>query len=99
MESPVVRLTPSALQDLRDVLEWHNEQEVPEVGKKKVDALFMAMEELSSFPAMGRIVPEFASPNLRELIRPPYRIVYKLDGGSKIWVVRVWRSERMLRLP
>jgi len=99
MKPPIVRLTPSALQDLRDVLDWHNEQEVPEVGQKTVDALLVTIEGLSSFPEMGRIVPEFSSPNLRELIRPPYRIVYKLDKTSEIWVIRVWRSERMLRFP
>ena len=47
---------------------------------------------------MGRIVPEFDQPFLRELIRPPFRIVYRRDP-RRVRVVRVWRSERLLNVP
>jgi hypothetical protein len=30
-----------------------------------------------------------------ELIRPPFRIVYRLDS-DRIRIVRIWRSERLL---
>lgn len=46
---------------------------------------------------MGRMVPEFGQPFLRELIQPPFRIVYRRDKG-RVRVVRVWRSERLLQL-
>jgi hypothetical protein len=39
-------------------------------------------------------VPEFDEPFLRELIRPPFRIVYRRDP-EHVPVVRVWRSERL----
>jgi hypothetical protein len=35
---------------------------------------------------------------LRELIHPPFRIVYR-RAPERAWIVRVWRSERLLRLP
>ena len=35
--------------------------------------------------------------NLREIIFAPFRIVYRLDG-NKIKIVRVWRSERLLKI-
>ncbi len=35
---------------------------------------------------------------LRELIHPPFRIVYRRDP-ERVQIVRVWRSERLLRLP
>jgi hypothetical protein len=47
---------------------------------------------------MGRVVPAFGAPILRELIRPPVRVVYRVDPGHGRGV-RVWRSERRLRLP
>ena len=47
---------------------------------------------------MGRIVPEFGQTFLRELIRPPFRIVYRLDP-ERVRIVRVWRGERLFRLP
>jgi hypothetical protein len=46
----------------------------------------------------GRIVPEFDLVQLREIIHPPFRIVYRL-GQHRVRVVRVWRSERQLDLP
>lgn len=44
---------------------------------------------------MGRTVPEFDRPLLRELIHPPFRIVYRLEP-KRVRIVRVWRSERLL---
>jgi toxin ParE1/3/4 len=47
---------------------------------------------------MGGVVPEFDQPFLRELIQPPFRIVYRRDP-QRVRIVRVWRSERLLHLP
>ena len=44
------------------------------------------------FPDSGRVVSEFDQPALRELIQPPFRIVYR-RGTAHVHVVRVWRSE------
>lgn len=46
-------------------------------------------------PDTGRVAPEFDQPSLRELIRPPFRIVYRRDT-KHVRVVRVWRSERLI---
>ena len=43
------------------------------------------------------MVPEFGLVQLREIIHPPFRIVYRFDG-DRVRVVRVWRSERLLDL-
>jgi len=55
-------------------------------------------EVLRTHPDLGRVVPEFDAPNLREIIHPPFRIIYRRDA-SRISVVRVWRGERVLKLP
>jgi len=55
-----------------------------------------AVETLATHPDMGRGVPEFHTDDLRELIRPPFPMVYRRDK-SKVRVVRVWRSERLLK--
>lgn len=87
----------SALSDLRDIREWYAEQLVPEVGERLVAEVFSQVERLADHPESGRIVPEFNMVNLREIIHPPFRIVYRLDG-IRVRVVRVWRSERLLKL-
>lgn len=88
----------SALSDLEKVFEFYNEQKIPDVGERLVKKVFEDIELLSEQPDMGRRVPEFDLKFLRELIRPPFRIVYRRDI-DKIRVVRVWRSERLLILP
>ncbi len=88
----------SALSDLEEVLEFYNEQKIPHAGEKLVKKVFADIELLSEQPDMGRRVPEFDLAYLRELIRPPFRIVYRRDIDS-IRIVRVWRSERLLTLP
>ena len=85
----------SALKDLEDVLEYYREQKVPNVGEKLVAEVIKDIELLAEQPEMGRMVPEFELDYLRELIRPPFRIVYRRDKG-KVRIVRIWRSERLL---
>jgi hypothetical protein len=47
---------------------------------------------------MGRMVPEFGVDTLPELIHPQLRIGYRRDG-MRVRIVRVWRSEHLLKLP
>ena len=93
-----ITLAESAIQDLTDIREYYQEQEVPEVGDRFVKEIISSVEELAIHPDRGRIVPEFNRPQLRELIHPPFRIVYR-RYKEKNSVVRVWRSERLMRLP
>lgn len=93
-----ITLAESALGDLEALRDWYAEQGVPEVGVRLVAEVLDRIESLAAHPDLGRVVPEFAQPFLRELIHPPLRIVYRRDG-ERVRVVRVWRSERLLILP
>lgn len=93
-----VSFAESAILDLEELIVWYSEQMVPETGERLVETIFSKTEILCAFPESGRIVPEFSIPNLREIIFPPFRIVYKFED-SRIRIVRVWRSERLLKLP
>ena len=95
MSGKRIVIAPSAVADLEEMLAWYKEQGAADTGKRIARELLAASRELSRFPEMGRIVPEFESPAFRELIRPPYRIVYRLDE-ERIAVIRIWRSERLL---
>ena len=93
-----ITFAESALEDLEDVLEYYKEQQIPHVGEQLIANLIHDVELLAEQPEMGRIVPEFDLKYLRELIRPPFRIVYRCDR-NKNRIVRVWRSERLMVLP
>lgn len=93
-----IEFAESALSDLEDILFWYADLQVPDTGKRLVQEIFTGLEQLADFPESGRIVPEFSVKTIRGLIHPPFRIVYRIDP-SKIWIVRVWHSERLLILP
>ena len=92
-----ITFAESALSDLHDIREWYTEQLVPEVGERLVAEVFSQVERLVDFPESGRTVPEFNVATLREIIHPPFRIVYRLDG-NRLRIVRIWRSERLLKV-
>jgi toxin ParE1/3/4 len=54
-----------------------------------VRRLLSAVDRLGDFPESGRTVPEFADPFVREVVRPPYRIVYRLVSDHEIHVLTV----------
>lgn len=93
-----IEFAESALCDFEDILAWYAGQQVPEVGERLVRELFTRTEQLIDFPESGRIVPEFGVKTIRELIHPPFRLVYRIDPAG-IWIIRIWRSERLLTLP
>lgn len=90
-----VSLAESAVQDLEEARDWYAKQAAPEAARKLLAAVVDCLTQLQAFPESGRIVLEFDQPWLRELIRPPFRIVYRLDD-ERVRIVRVWRSERLL---
>ena len=98
MSKAGIRFAESAITDLGSIGDWYADQGIPEVGVRLIRQIVTRIEALADHPAMGRIVPEFGQPFLRELIQPPFRIVYR-NEPNLVQVVRVWRSERLLVLP
>lgn len=43
--------------------------------------IWLSIERLKVFPYMGRVVPEYSNPDIRELIYQNYRIVYKISNN------------------
>ena len=62
-----------------------------------VDHLIAHAELLSDKPRMGRVVPELANPDIRELLFNKYRIVYRLKA-NRIEILTVFEGHRLLRV-
>jgi toxin ParE1/3/4 len=88
----------SALNDLQDLKQYYLDEGVPEIGQQMVNDVLKKSQRLIDHPDSGRIVPEFNQPQIREIIHPPFRIIY-LRNTSTVNLIRVWRSERVLFLP
>ena len=98
MPKVTIRVTESAFADLESIRVWYAEQGIPDIGERLIGEIVASIEALANSPDMRRIVPEFDQPFLRQLIRPPFRIVYRRNP-KHVRVVRLWRSERLLDVP
>ena len=89
-----VIIAPSAQTDLADIVRYiaqHNSDAAARLGFE----LITRAESLADFPEIGRMVPEFRQPDLRELICRSYRIIYRLRHEDKlIQIVRFWHGAR-----
>ncbi len=88
----------SAIDDLLELKSYYLQQGAPETAEKLLSQILENAQRLIEHPDLGRKVPEFDQDQIRELIQPPFRIVY-LRESAEVTVVRVWRSERLLLLP
>lgn len=59
-----------------------------------VESILSAVERLSTFPRLGRVVPEADVPDIRELIFRGYRILYRVDqdGVQVLAVIHGYRD-------
>jgi plasmid stabilization system protein ParE len=86
--------SPSARLDLKDIATFIAEDS-PSAAERFVRNLFQAVERLGDFPESGRIVPEFGDPDIREVIRKPCRIVYRVRRRKRtLEIARVWHAAR-----
>ena len=86
--------SPMARLDLIDLHAYISESN-PQTANRFARSLIDSVERLIVFPESGRIVPEFDDPVIREVIRRPFRIVYRVwVDVSLIEIVRVWHSAR-----
>jgi plasmid stabilization system protein ParE len=93
-----VQFAESALLDLENTLAYYEQEGVRHIGQSLVQTILRRIEQLAFHPEIGRVVSEFQQVYIRELIEPPFRIVYFREN-TLITIVRVWRSERILELP
>jgi addiction module RelE/StbE family toxin len=90
-----IRWTSIAVEDLNNIKKKITEDS-PSAALKMIQAIRKKVERLSDFPESGRVVPEFGSPILREVIVPPYRVVYHL-AGKELHIIRVWHSKQEIK--
>lgn len=60
-----------------------------------VKNVLTCVEKLPKFPHLGRVVPEYEDPALRELIYQNYRIVYRVSETAIYVVLVIHGSHRL----
>lgn len=87
-----IRFAVAALADLREGLGYIAEEN-PNAADRIADAIEKRLRQLKRVPRAGRVVPELADPERREVLVHPFRIVYRLVEND-IRVVAVVQVKR-----
>ena len=85
---------PQAVEDLEAIREFIA-RDSPRYADLVMERLVTAVDILEQFPQAGRVVPEHSRGDLRELVRPPYRIVYRLHSDVAD-ILTVFRASRQI---
>lgn len=87
--------TEPALDDLDRVAE-HIALDNPAAAGLLVVRVFRRVGQLARFPKSGKRPPELLRTPYREVVVPPCRIFYRLDGQT-VFILHVMRAEQLLR--
>jgi toxin ParE1/3/4 len=72
-----VHWTDTALEHLR-AIHAYVARNSPPYALRVVDRLTRRSQQIADFPLSGREVPEFAVPQIRQVLEGPFRIIYYL---------------------
>jgi toxin ParE1/3/4 len=76
-----VHWTDTALRHL-DAIHHYIAQDSPAYAKRMVDRLTRRSQQIVEFPLSGRMVPEYETTQIREIVEGPYRIIYHVKPGQ-----------------
>ena len=95
----MVRLnwTPRSLKDLDSIAEYISEDSV-KYAIIQVRRIRNKAKIIKDHIYIGRPVPEYNDPTIREIIMGNYRIIYKIFSTKEIDILTVHHSSRMLKL-
>ncbi len=87
-------LTPLARRDPRAIVRYIS-LDSPERAVTFGQYLINSTKRLADFPELGRTVPEFDKPPIREIVVRSYRVIYRVDHASRLVdVIRFWHGAR-----
>lgn len=83
--------SPRAVQDLNRIVDFIAQDKI-HAALHWVQDVYKKVSRLQRFPKSGRIVPETNRPNLREILKGSYRIIYKI--GPEISILTVFHGAK-----
>lgn len=87
--------TEEALTDIEAIADYIR-RDSPHHAWRVVETILDVAESMCEQPYMGRIVPEFGDRTLRERFIYSYRIIYKLQDDTRLYVMAVIHGQRLL---
>ncbi len=93
--APRIVWSRRAVQDLETIASYIA-QDSPAYASVVLKNIVSQTKMLARFPRSGRMVPEFADENIREILAYSYRIIYRLEPEEVI-IAAVIHGKRMLQ--
>ena len=88
-------LTRTAREHLREIHSFLA-QYSEDAAKRRLRRLRDRWRMLAAHPRLGRVVPEYELERLREVVDPPYRIIYQVFA-DRIEIVAIRHSAELLQ--
>lgn len=86
--------SPASRDDLHDIVRFIS-RDSPQRAEVFGYRLIAETDKLQDFPEIGRVVPEYTIPTIREIIVRSYRIVYRVNHERRlVEIARVWHAAR-----
>jgi toxin ParE1/3/4 len=85
--------TEFAIEDLR-LIHDYIARDSKTYADRFIDKLINRADQLEKFPKSGRVVPEFDTETVRELIEGNYRIIYEIKPDY-IGIIRIHHAARL----
>jgi toxin ParE1/3/4 len=93
MDYKIIFSDPS-IEDLKNIVRFIA-QDNPDAAARFGAKLIESVRNLSTFPRLGRVIPEKKDEDIREIVFKSYRIFYRVKGGDHtIEIVRFWHAAR-----
>ncbi|MBI4650302.1 type II toxin-antitoxin system RelE/ParE family toxin [Candidatus Desantisbacteria bacterium] len=89
--------TEDGIKSFEDVIQYIS-YDSPYYASDFAKKILLSIEKLNTFPQIGRLVPEYSNPDIRELIYQNYRIVYKINKNVIYLVLVIHGSHELPKI-
>lgn len=91
-----IKWTHRALEELDDIANYIS-KDSPKYAQILVKQIYEMISHLKQYPKLGRRVPEYRDPKLREILYKTYRIIY-LIKKEHLEIISIIQGSRKLNL-
>jgi len=86
--------TRAAIGHLTDIYECISRDSI-RYARRMVDRITSRSKQIARFPESGQIVAEYGDLGIREVVEPPYRLIYRSET-DRVVVLSVIHAARLL---
>lgn len=85
-----------SIEDIESIAEFIAKDSV-KYAQVQVVSFFESVENIKAYPKIGKSVPEFKNPKIRQILCGSFRIIYYIKSNQHIDILTVYHSKRKLK--